>query len=181
VPALDRDALQRDVTRLAEGDRSAFDAVFAALWPLLSAYTSRHLPAPDAEDAAQSALVKLFSRASEFDASRDAVAWALGIATHEVLTLRKRRQRRREGPLPETSAATSADQSPSPPDTLIAAERAELVDRAMRSLAPGDAATLEALLAGRRPEGVEPATFRKRVQRVVERLRTMVKQRHDLA
>ena len=61
-----REALQRGMCALADGDRSAFDPVFAALWPVLRRFAERALLDPSAgEDAAQSALVKVFSRAAE--------------------------------------------------------------------------------------------------------------------
>src|SRR5207253_97157 len=92
-----RAALQREMCRLADGDRAAFEPVFAALWPVLRAFAARALPVPaEAEDAAQCALIKVFSRAAEFDASREALPWALGIAAYECRTLRKARSRRRE-------------------------------------------------------------------------------------
>src|SRR5262252_4847326 len=95
--ALQRRTIHRAMVRLAEGDRAAFDAVFAGLWPELLAFVRRALPGhPDAEDLAQQALLKIFFRISDFDTSRDGVAWAVGIATYEVLTLRRKRQRRRE-------------------------------------------------------------------------------------
>ena len=70
-----RAELQGDLSRLADGDRAAFDPVFARLWPVLRDLAQRHLPAADAEDAAQRALLRLFERASEFDPGRDALAW----------------------------------------------------------------------------------------------------------
>ncbi|HYR19577.1 MAG TPA: sigma factor [Myxococcales bacterium] len=93
-----RAALQRGMCRLAEGDREAFEPVFAALWPVLRAFAARALTVPaEAEDAAQSALIKVFARAAEFDPLREALPWALGIAAYECRTLRKSRARRRVG------------------------------------------------------------------------------------
>jgi DNA-directed RNA polymerase specialized sigma24 family protein len=79
-----RAELQRGLTRLADGDREAFDAVFARPWPAVHALAARYLPPADVDDAAQNALLKLFERAAEFDPERDAVAW-------EIRTVRRRR------------------------------------------------------------------------------------------
>jgi len=68
------------MTALAAGDRHAFHPVFVSLWPLLKSFTSRHLPAADAEDAAQQALLNVLSRATEYEPERDALPWVLGIA-----------------------------------------------------------------------------------------------------
>src|SRR5207245_9364399 len=76
----ERAELRRLMVRLADGDRAAFRPAFALLWPRLRAFAARCVAAADAEDVAQAALLRVFSRASEYDAERDALAWALGIA-----------------------------------------------------------------------------------------------------
>ena len=85
------------MVRFAEGDRDAFQPLFDALWPVLLALSCKALDdASDAEDAAQQALLKIFSRIADFDPERDGLSWAMGIAGFEALTLRKQRVRRRE-------------------------------------------------------------------------------------
>jgi RNA polymerase sigma-70 factor (ECF subfamily) len=90
------------ILRFADGDREAFQPLFDELWPLLVAFTSKGLDErAAAEDAAQQAIIKIFSRIATFDRSRDGVSWVLGIAGFEVMTIRKQRLRRREvGPVP---------------------------------------------------------------------------------
>ena len=101
------------MVRLAEGDRGAFDAVFAGLWPELLVFVRSAMAGdPEAEDLAQQTLQKIFFRISDFDTSRDGVAWAFGIAIYEVRTLRRKRQRRKE--VSADSASVAADRSPSP-------------------------------------------------------------------
>ena len=71
------------------------DQLFAALWPIALGFARRALGgAADAEDAAQAALTNVFARAAEFDASRDALSWVLGIVAYECRTLRQRARRR---------------------------------------------------------------------------------------
>src|SRR4051812_36910792 len=98
--------------RLADGDRSAFEPVYASLWAPLRAFCRRALPADDADDAAQHALLKVFDRASSFEPERDALTWALALAAWECRTLRKRRMRARE--VGVEAASAHADAQPSP-------------------------------------------------------------------
>src|SRR3954447_2713270 len=99
---------------LADGDRDAFHPVFVRLWPVLRAFVGRLLPAADAEDVAQQALVNVFTRVSEFDRGRDALSWALGIAAWEVRTVRRRSQRRREHAAGDSALATLPDPARGP-------------------------------------------------------------------
>jgi RNA polymerase sigma-70 factor, ECF subfamily len=160
-----REALQGDLARLADGDRDAFHPVFVCLWPVLRGFASRYLPAADAEDAAQEALLKVFARAAVFDARRDALRWTLGIAAYEIKTARRQRQRRREDGDP---AADLGDGRAGPEALAIAKEREYAI--ALALLDPADAATLRAY-AEDDPPPLKGATFRKRVQRALARLR----------
>ena len=101
----ERAELRRLMQRLADGDRGAFSPAFALLWPRLRAFAVRYAGPADGDDAAQSALLRVFSRASEYDADRDALAWALGIAAWECRTLRRQRQRRHEESVPPLQRA----------------------------------------------------------------------------
>ena len=149
MDAGERAALQRDLTALARGERAAFDPAFRRLWPLVRGFAGRCLPAAEAEDAAQEALLRVFSRASEFDPERDALSWALGIAAWQIRTHRTRARRRRE----ETGEATPArpDPAPSPEAAAMAREAGEALERALAGMSPSDAATLLAYARGERP------------------------------
>ena len=69
-----RQRVHHAIVRLAEGDRDAFACVFEELWPELLAFTRRAMPgSPDAEDLAQQALLKVFSRISS--STRLAMEW----------------------------------------------------------------------------------------------------------
>lgn len=176
MDAGERSALQRDLTALARGDRAAFDPVFERLWPLFRGFAGRCLPPADAEDAAQEALLRVFSRASEFDAGRDALSWALGVAAWQIRTIRTRTRRRREdgtGALRE-----SADLRPSPEDEAVGRDASAALDRMLAELSPADAATLLAYARGERPDLPAP-TFRKRVERALRRLRSLRRIDHE--
>ncbi len=160
------------MTELADGDRAAFDEVYERVWPLVRGFVGRHLRSGEAEDVAQEALLRVFSRASEFDRNRDALAWILGIAAWEIRTSRTRERRRREESLDEDKHDRDAA-SLSPEEAAVRRERDHLVGQALAALGPSDAATLESYMRNDRP-AIAPATFRKRVQRAVERARALI-------
>ncbi len=172
-----RSDFQKLMERLAEGDRAALPPVFDLLWPLLSRFTGRHLPAGDAEDAAQEALLKIFFRAGEFEPSRNALAWVLGVAGFEIRTARRRRIRRREDPPPATGSEVRCDPKATPEETAIQEDMEAMLREALGSLRPEDAETLRLYARGDRA-AVAAATFRKRVQRALERLRAAWKVTH---
>jgi len=146
------------LTRLADGDRSAFDTVYEAAWPRVRALAARMLGEhPAAEDVAQDALLTVFDRASAYDpAVGPAIPWILGIAGWAVRTRRQRVARRREEPVP--AGLTSGG------DPEAEAIRRDLLSAVEQVLGRLDERDRQALLAaaGDRPSG---ATFRKRLQR----------------
>lgn len=167
-----------DLIRLADGDRSAFDPVFSACQPKVLALTRRLMAGdPECEDVAQQALLRVFERASEFDASLGkALPWVLGIAAWEVRSWRTRRRRRGHSTLdPEHPAGPG----PTVEATVAQAELLAHLEGIMDTLDSADQATLLAAAGlAPRPEGVAPATFRKRVQRAMGRLRMAWRDEH---
>ncbi|PYQ12258.1 MAG: sigma-70 family RNA polymerase sigma factor [Acidobacteria bacterium] len=177
MDALQHRELQELLARLADGDRAAFPPAFRLLWPVTRSFAGSFLgDAAGAEDAAQQALVRLFLRAAEFDATRDALPWVLGIVANECRTLRRRTQRRREGPLDAAAARPAPGPTPEDDATGRDLERAAL--ETLAGLPPAD---VEAVLAhigrGERPD-LPAATFRKRLQRALKRLRRAWSERH---
>jgi len=161
--------------RLAEGDREAFEPVFAALWPVLRAFAARALTVPaEAEDAAQSALIKVFARAAEFDPLRAALPWALGIAAYECRTLRKSRARRREE---LTRAPPEGVHARTPEDAAVERDLQAAAAVVLGGLSALDA---ETLLAAARGERDPSATFRKRLERALARFRKEWRARHGV-
>jgi RNA polymerase sigma factor (sigma-70 family) len=164
--------------RLADGERRAFLPVYRALQPLLRRWCGRLLPVDaDADDATQASLEQLFFRASEFDPRRDVVGWALALATAECRTLLRRRQRRRESALPADAGPVVEGEAER------AVSRGELRAALVGVLAELNAVDVEALLAsieeGPRPD-VPGATFRKRLERALRRLRALWSTRYGL-
>ena len=158
------------MAELADGNRDAFDEVYALVWPLVRGFVGRHLGPAEAEDAAQEALIRVFARASEYDPRRDALPWILGIAAWEIRTARQRQRRRREDALGEAELERPSA-GPGPAEDAAARERDRLVEAALSALRPEDAETLRAYMNDERPR-IAPATFRKRLQRALERARS---------
>jgi DNA-directed RNA polymerase specialized sigma24 family protein len=161
---------------LADGRRAAFAPLYAALWPLLRDFCRRALAhEADGDDAAQQALLKLFGRAVEYDDSRDAVAWAIGIASWECRTLRRRVHRRREDGLPpDTQVGPDAEAE------LVRRDLIQAAGELFGALRAEDVATITAAIDGD-PDGragVAPATFRKRLERALARLRAAWRSKH---
>jgi RNA polymerase sigma-70 factor (ECF subfamily) len=176
MDADDRQRLQEALVRLAGGDRSAFHPVFTLCWPVVNRFTRALLRgAPDSEDAAQEALLRVFARAPEFDRARPALPWVLGIAFHECRTARRRTQRRREDGLPADGRL-----SPSLEAELVQADLVRAAREVLEGLPPLDVQTILAALEGTAPGGVAPATFRKRLERARERLRRAFRERHGV-
>lgn len=175
VTPIARAHVQTLLQRLAAGDRTAVEPTFVALWPVVRAFATRTLPrAMDAEDAAQSAIVKLFAEVEGFDPSRDGVAWALAIVHFECRTTLRRAQRRREQTLdPETHAPSTEDD----PESILGRRELEAIARALFSdLSDDDARTIAAAIEDERPRA--DATFRKRLQRAFARLRLAWRAKH---
>jgi RNA polymerase sigma-70 factor (ECF subfamily) len=157
------------VLRLADGDRLAFRPAFAVMWPVVHRFCGRLLGSgADAEDAAQQALEKIFARTSGFDRSRPALPWVLGIAAWECRTFRRRRQRAREGALPEHD--TSASRERSPEEAVIEGQLKAAARSVLGQLSELDQETLCAAFEDERPE-IAAATFRKRRERAMDRIR----------
>lgn len=170
APAAELDAL---MAKLADGDRAAFAAVFAALWPPMQRFCASFLGNhADAADAAQEAMKKIFERAATYDRARPALPWAMAIAAWECRTIARRRSRRRE-----VAAAPQGLEEPGAagPHELVAQRRLE--EAAVAALGQLSERDREALVATYwdRAEGAEliGATFRKRRERALRRLRDL--------
>src|SRR5215475_10928006 len=97
MDAVRRKAIHDAMVRLSDGNRSAFDVLLDELWPVIVSFIERGVgPSADAEDVAQEVFYRVCSRIADFDPSRDGLSWAFGIASYEIMTHRKRAQRRRE-------------------------------------------------------------------------------------
>jgi len=155
------------VVRLADGDRSAFTPVFEILWsPTLRLCMSMLKHEPDAADAAQQAMEKIFARASDYDRAHPAMPWALAIAAWECRTIARKRHRRREAS-EDTAAGPSFDGAE---DELVRRDLTRAALEALGQLSESDRETLVATFWDE-AASVSGATLRKRRERALDRLR----------
>jgi RNA polymerase sigma-70 factor, ECF subfamily len=181
---IDRAALDRWMTAAADGDRTAIAPLFQALWPAVVGYATRLVGDRGlAEDCAQEALVQLFGQLERYDRERDALTWALTLATWQCRTVRRRRTRRREVHDPGAVDPDSGLGVLGAIDGASALERRDLVRAALAALdtlGPRDIETITLALTDAHGTDAEvaPATFRKRLERALSRLRTSWRSRH---
>jgi RNA polymerase sigma factor (sigma-70 family) len=175
MEAARRRQIQTWIVQFADGERAAFQPLFDALWPVLLAFTSRMLERrADAEDAAQQAMLKVFSRIADFDRGRDGVSWALGIAGYEVMTARKQRARRREA---GSSALDRLEQHGADvEERMIRDELRGAVLALLGELPERDQVALAYAFTGAAPPTDESS--RKRRFRALERLRAAWRRAH---
>ncbi len=160
---------------LASGDRSAFGAVFEVAQPAVLELTRRLLRGdPEHEDVAQQALLKVFERASLYDPNRAALPWILGIAAWECRSHRKRILRRGE----ETIERPLLSAGVGPEEWLVAADLREAVQELIGEMKPADIEALAVAMGYRPRPDLPAATFRKRLQRAMSRLRAAWEERH---
>lgn len=154
--------------RLADGDRSVFDQVYAALWPVLTSFCGKMLSGTDAEDATQQALLKVFRRASTFDRGGDAFTWAITIAAWEVRTIQKQMARSKTTFVESHDAADPGEN----PEARVSHEQLVTAARhVLGTLSESDQQTLVATFNEQSPASVPGATFRKRRERALARLK----------
>ncbi len=158
------------VGRVATGDRAAFARLFEELWPIVRRFCIKMMRSDiDADDAAQEAMMKIFSRATQYDTARPVLPWALTIVAWECRTLMQKRRRRRESPtdgMAEPSGNVTSDE-------LAQREISAGIDAALSHLSISDRAVVHAAFWQHDDTaGLTNATAaqRKRRQRALERL-----------
>jgi RNA polymerase sigma-70 factor, ECF subfamily len=112
------------------------------------------------------------ARIADFDRSRDAVSWVFGIASYEIMTLRRKQKRRREV-FDEASVAEQLDGSALQEEQLITREITLAFEQAVGSLTEEDRLSL-GLVAG--TSDAAGPNLRKRKQRALDRLRGIWRQ-----
>lgn len=167
------------LARLADGDRGVSSELFHVLWaPVRRLARSLLHHEADAEDAAQDAMITIFARASDYDARRAGMPWALAIAGFACRTHRQKRTRRREDP--ESAASLKVAAGRSADEEL---EQAELVGAALGALdalSDVDRETLIATYWEEKSATASGATLRKRRERALDRLRSIFRKFYGL-
>ena len=162
------------MVRLKRGDRTAADEVFRRAWPAVRAFAARWLAgSAQAEDVAQQALVKVFSQAMDFDASRDALTWVLEVTVWECRTERARvRRGRRDG---AAVGEVEVEASGRPDVALEEAQLTEALREVVAALPEADQREVTRMLL---EEASGDAAGRKRRQRAMERLKVLWRTLH---
>jgi RNA polymerase sigma-70 factor (ECF subfamily) len=161
----DLDAL---MGRLASGERAAFDPLYGALWPRALRLARARLGPAEAPDVAQSALLKVFARASDFVPGRPCLPWFYAVVANEIRSAVRRPavlEAPHEGDLVSEGDAEAA---------LAHRELERALELALADLDETSASAVAAML-GRAPrDPVSPQAFRKRLSRAYEKLRLLL-------
>jgi len=158
--------------RLAAGDRSAFDVLYEALHPRAVSVATRRLhDRALAADAAQSTLLQIFARASEFEPGAKVLPWFYAVCANEVR--RVERKRGVSAPADESREDIADDDALSAEEALQRAEMRRALAHAIAELDTVSAEAIGAVLGEARPM-IPEATFRKRVSRAYARLRLLM-------
>ncbi len=157
------------MARLAEGDRTAFEPLYRALRPRALRVARRRLSPDVADDVAQSALERVFFRASEFEAGRACLPWFYAVVANEVRGVTRKRERA-HAPL----STEPPSEAPGADEQIAHRELEVALERAIEEL-DGPSAEAIAALLGRSPPVLDRGpTFRKRLSRAYARLRTIL-------
>jgi RNA polymerase sigma factor (sigma-70 family) len=173
----EKEPLNAAMARFARGDRSAAPAVFDELWPRSLTFCTRALGRPHGEDAAQRAMMKLFEQASDFDPSKDALAWAYEFSLWECRRELTSRSRSREAGWSPAEVGRVVGMQPNPEERLETEELKAALNEALAQLRPADRETLLAVIQDA-PSAVAQATWRKRKERAIGRLKAMWRMLH---
>jgi RNA polymerase sigma-70 factor (ECF subfamily) len=159
--------LDRLMNRLADGDRSAFEPLFRALWPRALSAALRRLEPQAAADAAQATMTKLFARAPEFTRGAAVLPWFYAIAANEIRAI----LRRVKAHVPIDDALPA---SGDPERAAMDRELRAAVARAIEELDGPSAEAIAALLGEAERPAIDDAAYRKRVSRAYAKLRILL-------
>jgi RNA polymerase sigma-70 factor, ECF subfamily len=164
-------ALDLLMGRLARGDRAAFDPLYAILRPRAVRLAEARLAQADAADVAQTALLKVFSRASDFTPGRPCLPWFYAIVSNEIRTAQRRAIKFKD----DASAIEKAvDHAPSAEQELLSRELERALALALESLDEDGINAIAAMLGAGPVPSVSPVTFRKRISRAYAKLRLII-------
>jgi RNA polymerase sigma factor (sigma-70 family) len=165
------------MSRLADGDRSAFEPLYEALRPRAVRLARQRIGDAEADDVAQAALLKVFSRASDFTPGRACLPWFYAIVVNEIHAARRRNARL---VLEESASAGQPADELSAEEQLVRHELTEALGASIRNLDDDAAEAIRGVL-GRHiePQPRAPsATMRKRVSRAYAKLRLLLGNDH---
>jgi RNA polymerase sigma factor (sigma-70 family) len=159
------------MARLSNGERAAFEPLYGALRPRAIRLARARLGEDLAPDVAQSALLKVFARASEFTPGRPCLPWFYAVVVNEIRGAR-RGQHANEEPKESDWVDTNDGET-----ELAARELERALELAIESLDETSANAVAAMLGRVARPAVSPETFRKRLSRAYGRLRLLLGER----
>jgi RNA polymerase sigma-70 factor (ECF subfamily) len=136
--------------KASNGDQKARDVLYGRYLPRLQRWARGRLPQKarglvDTDDLVQETLLRTLSRSKPFEPEHSGAFLGYvrrAVDNRIVDELRKAGRR----PLSEESAEVVSDPSPSPLDSLLESERAELYEKAFRRLRPSEQEAISARL-----------------------------------
>lgn len=163
------------MARVSEGEREAFTPLFRALHPRALRVAARRLEPARADEVAQSAMMKLFTRAAAFSPGRPALPWFYAVVANEVRA-ELRRNRADAGGVPDDLPGPDAMAD----DALAERELRRALQRSLDDLDPASAEAIAVLLGESALPSIAPSTHRKRLSRAYARLRALLGGDHGL-
>lgn len=118
-----------------QGDASAFEALMLRHLPWMQAWARKHLPADDADDAAQEAFITLLKKAPSvhFEPHASLRGYLFGLLRISVLRSLRSQARRRNEPLEDELLDMPDDTTPSPEDALFSQYSVGEISKALES------------------------------------------------
>lgn len=130
---LDDDA--RLMLAFREGDRRAFEALFARYTPRVLSFLTRMVrDRARAEELTQDVFVRIHQAADRYQATARFSTWIFGIAHNLALNELARAHHRRELRMPEEGAIDALDPAPPADESLAAARTHARLERALAAL-----------------------------------------------
>ena len=134
------------IERARAGEREAFARLIESYQTPIYNLTYRMLgDAGEAEDAAQEAFLRAYTRLSLYDPRRPFKTWLFSIASHHCIDrLRKRRLTwlSLDEPLPPNLASAVAEPNPGPEERAVRSEQAAAIQQVLARLSPEDRAVI---------------------------------------
>lgn len=132
--ALDERELAR---RAASGDEAAFSEIVRRHQGAVYRLCKRYLSPADAEDAAQEAFVRAFTRRTDLDPTRPVLPWLLTVARNLAIDRIRRHQASPTAPPVENPDAHADEHAPSAEDAAIRAQRTARLRQGLAELPEG--------------------------------------------
>ena len=175
-----RAELSRLLLRLADGNRTAFDPIYEMTLPIVHRFAAKMISnKSEADDIAQTALMKVFSRCAEFRRDGDALSWILGITAFECRTARQKVKRRKEEFGQEDSLDQKADLSATAEEKLITKNLEDAIQEALSGLSFEDQETIRISIHEMERPNIPATTFRKRLERALGRLKDTWRDKYE--